>query len=73
MIADKKFHTIKYYKANQLTNINSTPEATTLLKNSSPENNIAVLLSINSPVKIERAVNITKDGFTKIRELIPLN
>ena len=67
----KEFKTIKYFRANQLAGIDKTIEAETVLLASSPEDNVAVLLSINSPVKVEKAVNITKGGFGKIKELIP--
>ena len=69
---NKEFKTIKYFRASQLENVNKTSEATASLDGASPEDNIAVLLAITNPLKIEKAVNITKEGFGKIQELIPV-
>lgn len=69
----EKFFTIKYFKAGQLAQVDKTPEARALINASNADDNIAVLLSVNSPVRIERAVNVTRDGFRKIRELAPIN
>jgi len=63
------YKTIKYFKASQLSDI-SKSEANKIIQNSDPNDNVAVLLSINSPIKAEKAVNITKDGFEKVRELV---
>ena len=64
------YRTIKYFKANQLSDVSKTEQASQTIKNCDPNDNVAVLLSINSPIKIEKAVNITKDGFERVRELV---
>ncbi|MBS3096902.1 hypothetical protein J4480_05695 [Candidatus Woesearchaeota archaeon] len=64
------YKTIKYFKASQLSDISKSEEANKIIQNSDPNDNVAVLLSINSPIKAEKAVNITKDGFEKVRELV---
>jgi len=72
-MADEKlnYKTIKYFKAGQIKSLtNRTPEASSVISESSDNDNMAVLLSINSPVKIEKAVNITKGGFAKVKELV---
>ena len=66
----KEYQTIKYYKAKQLADIEQTSEATEVLNVASDEDDIAVLLKITNPLKIEKAVNITKGGFSQIKELI---
>lgn len=70
-MANEEFKTIKYFKASQLANVDKSRGARTVISNSDGEDNIAVLLKITNPLKIEKAVNITKEGFNKIRELIP--
>lgn len=70
-MTEKKFETIRYFKASQLQGIEKSSGANTVILNSDNEDNIAALLTITNPVVIEKAVNITKDGFEKIRELIP--
>lgn len=69
-MANQKFQTIKYFKAIQLKDVDKTSEAAQTISNSGDEDSIAVLLTITNPAKIEKAVNITKEGFDKIRTLI---
>ncbi len=66
------YKTIKYYKAKQLSNIQKSKDAEQVIIGASEEDNIGVLLTITNPLKIERAVNLTKGGFGKIRELVPI-
>lgn len=70
-MANEEFKTIKYYKASQLTGVAKSSEADTIISSSDGDDSIAVLLTITNPLQIEKAVNITKEGFDKIRELIP--
>lgn len=70
-MANEKFQTIKYFKAEQLSAISKSSEADAVISNSNREDSIAVLLTITNPVMIDKAVNITKEGFNKIRTLIP--
>ena len=67
----RKFETIKYFKASQLQGIEKSSGASAVISSSDGEDSMAVLLTITNPVVIEKAVNITKDGFEKIRELVP--
>jgi len=69
-MTDKKFQTIKYFKAIQLANVEKSSEATTVISDSNDEDSIAVLLTVTNPAKVEKAVNITKEGFNKIRTLV---
>jgi len=70
-MVNTKFQTIKYFKASQLGGVSSSSEAAQVISNSGSEDSIAVLLTITNHVMIEKAVNITKEGFNKIRTLIP--
>ena len=69
-MTNQKFQTIKYFKALQLNTVDKSSEAAAVISNSNGEDSIAVLLTVTNPVKIEKAVNITKEGFDKIRTLI---
>ena len=71
---NKEFKTIKYYKAKQLASItiNKSDEAKQVLEESLPEDNVAVLLSITNLLKIEKVANLTKGGFNKVKDLIPI-
>ena len=72
-MTNQKFETIRYFKASQLSEIEKSSEAAAVISTSNNEDNIAVLLTITNPAVAKKAVNITKDGFDKIRELIPVN
>ena len=69
-MVNEKFQTIKYFKALQLNSVDKSSEAAQVISNSNGEDSIAVLLTITNPVRIEKAVNITKEGFDKIRSLV---
>ncbi|MEX0596616.1 MAG: hypothetical protein WD512_08955 [Candidatus Paceibacterota bacterium] len=69
----EKFQTIKYFKASQLSEVAKSSEASEVISTSNAEDSIAVLLTITNPAKVEKAVNITKDGFDKIRTLVVLS
>ena len=71
MAEEKEYQTIKYYKAKQLAEIEKSEEATEELKGAQDEDSVAVLIQITNPLKIEKAVNITQGGFSKVKELIP--
>jgi hypothetical protein len=68
----EEYKTIRYFKAEQLKDIAKSEEANSVLSSSSPQDSIAVLLTITNPAKIEKAVNITKGGFGKIKDLVPV-
>lgn len=68
---NEEFKTIKYFKASQLREVDKSSGADSIISNSDDEDNIATLITITNPLKIEKAVNLTKEGFDKIRELIP--
>lgn len=70
-MTNEKFQTIKYFKALQLDTVDKSSEAAEVISNSDGEDSIAVLLTVTNPAKIEKAVNITKEGFDKIRTLVP--
>lgn len=66
-----EFKTIKYFRAEQISKLeNSSDEAKSVISKALPTDSIAVLLIVTNPAKIEKAVNITKEGFDKIRSLV---
>lgn len=72
MVEEKEYRTIRYYKANKLINILKSEEAEKVIKDASVEDDdVAVLLRITNPLEIEKAVNVTKEGFAQIKKLVP--
>jgi len=71
IMANKEFKTIKYFKASQLEGVAKSSEAHAVISISDAGDNMAVLLTITNPLQIEKAVNITKGGFSQIKQLIP--
>lgn len=72
MTEKQEYKTIKYFKASQLGKILKSEEAEQVINNADSEDNIAVLLTITNPAKVEKAANITKEGFGKLKEIIPM-
>lgn len=70
MVERSEYRTIKYYKASKLASIDKSPVAEEVLKLAAAQDNIAVLIAITNPLKIEKAVNITKGGFSQVKELV---
>ncbi len=69
-MTNETFQTIKYFKASQLAVVDKSSEAAAIISGSNGDDSIATLLTVTNPVKVEKAVNITKEGFGKIRDLI---
>lgn len=69
-MVNQTLKTIRYFPASKLANVSKSSEAAKVISSSSDSDNIAVLLSITNPVIVEKAVNITKEGFDKIRMLV---
>lgn len=69
----EQYKTIRYFKAKQLASLTKSVEANEVISRASPEDNFAVLLSINSPAMVEKAINLTTEGFNKVRDLVTID